>query len=535
MTVRKTSDNEQRIWDFLMARLGNAFGVAGLMGNLYAESALNPKNLQNTYEKKLGMTDESYTVAVDDGSYSNFVKDSAGYGLAQWTYWSRKQNLLNFAKEKGASIGDLDMQLEFLMKELESYSSVLRTLKAATSIQEASDIVLTKYEKPANQSDSVKMKRASYGQKYYDQYADSTKEVESMTYDPKKVIDIALAEVGYLEKKDNSNLDSKTGNAGDKNYTKYARDLDAIGFYNGRKQSVAWCDVFVDWDFVQAYGVEAALALTFQPTKASQNCGAGCKYSRQYYEKNGRLFNTPEPGDQIFFYSSDKSTISHTGLVYDVDKTYVYTVEGNTSGANGVVANGGGVCKKKYTLTNARIAGYGRPNYGMSMVVERDPDELRRGDKNDAVRKLQENLLKLGYDLGTFGDAKNGVDGDFGSKTEAAVKKLQKANGLEQTGTTNAETRAALETALAKMNAQPETETVTPEQTVAPNGTKIITITANSVNARVGDSTKYGTTGHLQKGTTLEWVATSPTGWHAGRTKDRIVWVSPKYSKVSAG
>lgn len=356
-----------------------------------------------------------------------------------------------------------------------------------------------------------------------------------MTYDPKKVIDIALAEVGYLEKKDNSNLDSKTGNAGDKNYTKYARDLDAIGFYNGRKQSVAWCDVFVDWDFVQAYGVEAALALTFQPTKASQNCGAGCKYSRQYYEKNGRLFNTPEPGDQIFFYSSDKSTISHTGLVYDVDKTYVYTVEGNTSGANGVVANGGGVCKKKYTLTNARIAGYGRPNYGMSMVVERDPDELRRGDKNDAVRKLQENLLKLGYDLGTFGDAKNGVDGDFGSKTEAAVKKLQKANGLEQTGTTNAETRAALETALAKMNAQPETETVTPEQTVAPNGTKIITITANSVNARVGDSTKYGTTGHLQKGTTLEWVATSPTGWHAGRTKDRIVWVSPKYSKVSAG
>lgn len=169
-----------------------------------------------------------------------------------------------------------------------------------------------------------------------------------------KVIDIALAEVGYLEKKDKNNLDSKTGNAGDKNYTKYARDLDAIGFYNGRKQSVTWCDVFVDWDFVQAYGVEAALALIFQPTKASQNCGAGCKYSRQYYDKNGRLFSTPEPGDQIFFYSSDKSSISHTGLVYDVDKTYIYTVEGNTSGANGVVANGGGVCKKKYKLTNAR-------------------------------------------------------------------------------------------------------------------------------------------------------------------------------------
>ena len=188
--------NEKRIWDFLMERIGNAFGVAGLMGNLYAESALNPKNLQNTYEKKLGMTDESYTAAVDDGSYSNFVKDAAGYGLAQWTYWSRKQNLLNFAKEKGASIGDLDMQLEFLMKELSGYSSVLRTLKAAANVQEASDVVLTKYEKPANQSDSVKMKRASYGQKYYDKYIFNTREGESMTYDPKKVSDIALAEVG---------------------------------------------------------------------------------------------------------------------------------------------------------------------------------------------------------------------------------------------------------------------------------------------------------------------------------------------------
>lgn len=530
--------NEKRIWDFLMARLGNAFGTAGLMGNLYAESALNPKNLQNTYEKKLGMTDDSYTAAVDNGSYSNFVKDAAGYGLAQWTYWSRKQNLLNFAKEKGVSIGNLDMQLEFLMKELNGYSSVLSMLKAATSIQEASDIVLTKYEKPANQSDSVKKKRASYGQKYYDQYADNTKEVESMIYDPKKVIDVALAEVGYLEKKDKNNLDDKIANAGDKNYTKYARDLDAIGFYNGRKQSVAWCDVFVDWDFVQAYGVEAALALTFQPTKASQNCGAGCKYSRQYYKNNGRLFDTPEPGDQIFFWPKDEiggPAVAHTGLVYDVDATYVYTVEGNTSGANGVVANGGGVCKKKYKLTYNRIAGYGRPNYGMSLVVERDPNELRKGDENDAVRVLQENLVKLGYDLGTYGSEKNGVDGDFGSKTETALKKFQKANGLEQTGTTNAETRAAMESALAKLNTKPGEDGSHPEQTVTPEGTKIITITANSVNARVGDSTKYDTTGHLHKGDVLEYVATSPTGWHAGRTEKRIVWVSPKYSKVSTG
>lgn len=167
-----TSSAEKTIWDFLMTKIGNPYGVAGLMGNLYAESALQPTNLQNTYEKKLGYTDASYTVAVDNGSYTNFVRDSAGYGLAQWTYWSRKQNLLKFAQSKKKSIGDLTTQLEFLYKELsESYKSVLTTLKNAKNIRTASDVVLTKFERPANQSESVQIKRTNYGQKYYDKYA----------------------------------------------------------------------------------------------------------------------------------------------------------------------------------------------------------------------------------------------------------------------------------------------------------------------------------------------------------------------------
>ena len=155
-----------------------------------------------------------------------------------------------------------------------------------------------------------------------------------MGYDPKTLIEVALAEEGYLEKKSNSDLDNKTANAGSANYTKYARDLDAMGFYNGRKQSEAWCDVFVDWCFVMAFGKEAALKLTYQPAKASNNCGAGCKYSRGYYQRNGRLFDTPQAGDQVFFYPSNGiggSVIQHTGLVYAADETYVYTIEGNTS------------------------------------------------------------------------------------------------------------------------------------------------------------------------------------------------------------
>ena len=103
------ASNEQIIWQFFKKQGFTDAGTAGMMGNLFAESALSPINLQNSYEKKLGYTDSSYTAAVDNGSYGNFVKDSAGYGLAQWTYWSRKQNLLNFAKQKKRSIGNLTM------------------------------------------------------------------------------------------------------------------------------------------------------------------------------------------------------------------------------------------------------------------------------------------------------------------------------------------------------------------------------------------------------------------------------------------
>lgn len=165
--------NEQKIWSFLMGKIGNAYGVAGLMGNLNAESALNPNNLQNSYECSLGMSDAQYTAAVDNGDYTNFAKDSAGYGLAQWTYHTRKAALLAYAKSTGASIGSLDMQLNFLYKELsESYStSVLAVLKTAKSVREASDAVLTKFERPADQSETAKSKRATYGQAYYNKYA----------------------------------------------------------------------------------------------------------------------------------------------------------------------------------------------------------------------------------------------------------------------------------------------------------------------------------------------------------------------------
>lgn len=171
--------NEEKLWQALYKLLNNAFAAAGFMGNLFAESGFNPKNLQNSFEKKLDFTDESYTAAVDNGTYTNFIKDSAGYGLAQWTFWTRKQNLLNFAKARGVSIGNFDMQLAFLRKELsENYADLLSKLKKASSVRAASDLVLTKFEQPGDQSEAAKIKRAGYSQKYYDKYAGSKKPAE---------------------------------------------------------------------------------------------------------------------------------------------------------------------------------------------------------------------------------------------------------------------------------------------------------------------------------------------------------------------
>lgn len=178
--------NEKTIWDKLISSGMTKAGAAGLMGNLYAESALNPKNLQQTYEKSLGYSDESYTQAVDNGSYKNFVRDCAGYGLAQWTFWTRKEALLNYANDNGVSIGDLNMQVAFLIKELKTgYAGVWKTLCSTTDVRTASDAVLFQYESPANQGTSVQTYRYNQAMRFYNDFISET------TSDSKSIQELA--------------------------------------------------------------------------------------------------------------------------------------------------------------------------------------------------------------------------------------------------------------------------------------------------------------------------------------------------------
>lgn len=159
--------NARRIWDKLLAAGLTGAGAAGLMGNLKAESDLEPQNVQNSFERKIGYDDRGYTEAVDFGSYTNFANDGAGYGLAQWTYPARKAALLTFAKAQKKSVGDLDLQLDFLLTELQKdYPALFHQLCAASDVRAASDAFLTQFERPADMSESVKAKRAGFAEEF---------------------------------------------------------------------------------------------------------------------------------------------------------------------------------------------------------------------------------------------------------------------------------------------------------------------------------------------------------------------------------
>lgn len=166
-------NNEKRYWDDLVREYKNEYGVAGLMGNLKAESGLIPFRKQGDMDSPTYQASRDYTNGVDSGSISEsqFVNDSIGYGLAQWTYYNRKQNLYNLAKRYGTSIGSYNTSLTMLITEIrESYPGVDQVIRNARSVREASDYVLTEYEKPKDQSQAVKDARYTLGKAIYDNY-----------------------------------------------------------------------------------------------------------------------------------------------------------------------------------------------------------------------------------------------------------------------------------------------------------------------------------------------------------------------------
>ena len=346
---------EEQIYNFLIGKGMTPAGAAGLMGNLYAESGLKPTNIQNSYEKKLGFTDETYTAAVDSGAYGNFVNDSAGYGLAQWTYWSRKKALLEFVKARGASVGDLETQLEFLLHELNTgYTAVLSVLKTTGSVRAASDAVLLKFERPADQSTAAQERRAGYGQTYYNKYAaGAEKGLGTMTAKEKQnranIVAIAESFFGCKES-DGSHR---------KIIDLYNADKPLARGYP-MKYTDAWCACFVSVVSIQGG------ALSVMPKEV------GCGKMIELYQKLGRWQESdayvPAPGDVVFYdwndgpnYAATDNTAApdHVGIVVSVTGSTIKVIEGNMSNAVGY---------RNLAVNGRYIRGFGLPDYSAITV-----------------------------------------------------------------------------------------------------------------------------------------------------------------------
>lgn len=191
-----------------------------------------------------------------------------------------------------------------------------------------------------------------------------------------KLIEIANAEVGYLEKSSNPQLDSKTANAGTANYTKYWRDI------KPEYQGQPWCACFVTWCFVNAFGKDTAEKLLKH-------------YPYVYCPTMADLFTlnaNPKVGDIVIF--KHNGTFTHTGIVTSVNGDYFTTVEGNTSGGSTIIANGGGVCQKNYYNSNLPGTKFCTPDW--SIVEESEGMTMEQyNELKDLITKQAQAISAL--------------------------------------------------------------------------------------------------------------------------------------------
>ena len=463
--------NDQFIWGFLKKEGFNDYGAAGLMGNLYAESGLLPNNLQNTFNSKLGLSDEEYTKRVDNGTYTNFVHDSAGYGLAQWTYWSRKQNLLNFAKSKGKSIGDLEIQLQFLTTELRnSYrNSVYNILKTATSIQQASDAVLLNFECPAN-AQAQRSKRVQLGQNYYNKFTKKGENIQMATNTYKKGQGVKLSTYFTSNEFDCHGSGCCSSTLINPELVKYLQKIRKhfnapITITSGYRCTTHNSRVGGATGSRHTKGDAADIVVKgVAPREVA-------KYAESIGVKGIGLYETSADG---FFTHIDTRT---TKSFWYGQACAARTTFGGNNSSTGLSSN-------TSTTTNSSV-------------------EISLNATGAAVKKIQEMLQSLGYNIT--------ADGIFGLKTCAAVRDFQSKNQLTADGIIGPKTLAVLEKATSNSNSSYK-----------------VKITANLLNVRLDAGITSPVVGRVKKGT-IYTILQTKDNW--GKIDNPSGWISLEYTE----
>lgn len=478
------STNAEKAWNFLKEKGFNDYACAGVVGNLDCESALNPCNLQNTYEKTLGYTDRSYVAAVDSGNYTKdrFAEDGAGFGIAQWTYHSRKRKLYEFIQSRGASIGDYESQLEFFYNELTgSFPYVYQVLQTVSTVREASDIMLLKYECPYDMSAKVQESRAAIAQKYYTRFSKNTGLG-------------GVSNMGYY------NVAKKSGTKLSEHFT--SDEFDCHG--SGCCKSTLINEKLVQYveQIRTHFGKPITITSGYRCTTHNRNVGGatGSRHSKgdaadivvseiaprtvaQYAESIGIL------GIGLYETSADGHFVHIDTRDY---KSFWY---GQACAARSTFG--------AYSNTSSTGSSSGSASTSDNYI-------LSSGSRGTKVKELQENLMTLGYDLGKYG-----ADGSFGGVTCAAVKKFQSDHGLTSDGVAGYLTLEEIKKALQ-----------------AQDGSEYsVRVNASVLNIRKGAGTNYALAGSIRDRGTYGIVAES-TGTGAkkwGKLADGRGWIALDY------
>jgi len=468
-------------------------GACGLIGNLEAESDgfytnrveyLCHKRLKENGIKDASgncYTDTTYTAAVDSGriTRAKFLNPlpgkQYGYGLPQWTTPTRKGGLYDLAKAMGVSIADQDMQFDYLIDELKNkFPSVLKVLKTTSSIKEASDIVLTKFEAPANAS-ALKASRAKRGQDFYDYIKE-----ETMTAAEKRATVVSKVKSregknSYTQSSKRTQVASGFSDCSALQWWAYQQVGLSIGDYtgaqiekgewvtkggsypdeklllpgdelffasssnNGRPYNVGHIEMYVGSGQISGHGSGIGPTRKNMIAYCQQRNATGAKYIgvKRYVAKDNSDGTT----------ASATSTTTRAVAVYQRWlNTYYPEVVKKAVGALLEVDNAYGskthkaglavwkdVVNRKY---GAKLT-VGNANFADSCKAAAQKAVLQKGATGTLVVIIQGILVAKGYYAG-------GIDSEFGAMLEIAVKAFQIAKGLTADGQAGKDTWYAL-------------------------------------------------------------------------------------------
>lgn len=430
-----------RIRDFLIKQGMTLEGAYGMLANIYSESGFRSNNAQNSYMTKMGMTDESYTAQVDNGQYILFCTDRVGYGLCQWTSSGRKTGLLNYAKEQNKSIGDETMQLNYLIKELSSaYKTVFNKLKTSHDIAECAKYVMTKFERPADQSETAQNKRANYGLQLFEDL-ENVKEENKVGYTNSSLVTYTKISPNRTSPR-NHKLDTITihcivgqwtAKQGCDFFANSARNA-SCNYVVGKDGSIGLCVEEKDRSWCtstsindhRAITIEVASDTTHPYAVTDKALEALIKLCADICKRNGikSLKWSTNKNDRVNHLNGCNMTVHRDFAAKACPGEYLYNRHGY-------------IADEVNKLLGVTVP----PIQNTNTVPSRS--YLMKGDKGADVKALQENLNYLGYNCGN-------VDGDFGVKTDNALRKFQKAYKLTVDGKYGVTSKKTLEDAVTK-------------------------------------------------------------------------------------